>query len=136
MPQNRPLKWELRREIFPTEVAQEMVKKTLDYGLPYTEQFNDWEALYAETVRLEGQYPIRGPIIKYLMGKPEEAVAILEAELARIQAQTDPGTEHYRKLANSLAEICRTRKTKSETATEPAIPPTTPPPTAPTSTTP
>lgn len=106
MPQKRPLKWELRRERFPSKVAQEMVEKTLNHGLTYTEQFNNWEAIYAETERLEGQYPIRGPIIKYLMGKYEEAVTILEAELARIQIQTDPGTEHYRKLANALIDMC------------------------------
>lgn len=107
MPQKRPLKWELRRERFPTEVAQEMVEKTLNYGLTYTEQFNSWEAIYAENARLEVRPLIRGPIIKYLMGKPEEAVAILEAELARIQAQTDPGAEHYRKLANALIDMCK-----------------------------
>lgn len=106
MPQKRPLKWELRRERFPTEVAQEMVEKTLNYGLNYTEQINNWEAIYAETMRLEGQHPIRGPIIKYLMDKPEEAGAILGAESARIQAQTDPGTEYYRKVANALIGMC------------------------------
>lgn len=106
MPQKRPVKLELRRERFPTDVAQKMVENTLKYGLPYTEQFNSWEPIYAETMRLEGQYPIRGPIIKYLMGKPEAAVAIIEAEFARIQAQTDPGTEHYRMLGRTLIEMC------------------------------
>ena len=107
MPEKRPLKWELLRERFPTEVAQEMVEKALNYGLAYTEQFDSWEAIYVENARLESRPLIRGPIIKYLMGNPEEAVAILEAELAKIQTQTNPGAEHYRKLANALIDMCK-----------------------------
>ncbi len=107
MPRKSFLDWKFRRNQFPEKVAREMMEDTLKYGLPYLEQFDNWEAIYAETARLEARPRIRGPIIKYLMGKPEEAVAILEAELARIHTQTDPGMEHYRNRANALIDLCK-----------------------------
>lgn len=111
MPQKRPFTRELRRERFPEKVAREMVEDTLKYGLSYLGQFDNWETIYAETARLECRPLIRGPIIKYLMGKPEEAVAILEAELTRVHGQTDPGADHYRKLANALIDLCTVKPT-------------------------
>ncbi len=109
MPQERPITWELRREHFPEEVARDMVETTIKYGLPYMEQFKTWEAIYAEMTQRESHPFIRRPIIKYLMGQPDAAVAILEAELATFQGQHDPGAERYRELANKLMVLCQSK---------------------------
>lgn len=107
MPRKSFLDWKFSRERFPEEVAREIVENTLKYGLPYLEQFDNWEAIYTETVRLEARPRIRAPAIKYLMGQFDEAIAILEAELGRIKGQTDSGAQRYRKRANALIEMCK-----------------------------
>lgn len=107
MPQERPITWHFARDHFPEKAAHDMIDSTIRYGLPYTEQFKTWEAIYAEMTQRESHPFIRRPIIQYLMGRPEEAVALLNAELAGIEDQHNSGAEYYRGLANKLIVLCK-----------------------------
>lgn len=106
MPCTSYLAWEIPRDHFPEQIARSMVEATIQYGLPYLERLDNWEAIYAETARHRPDNTSHLAVMKYLMDQPEEAVRLLDAELIRLKDATYPATGDFRKFAAVLTALC------------------------------
>lgn len=114
MPQKRHITWELPREYFPEKVARDMIETTIKYGLPFMEQFDNWQRIYDGTERYgdSSKMPdLRLPIIKYLMGQPDESVRLVENELVKIRNKTGAAEDLYRKKVAALIALCKKGET-------------------------
>ena len=106
MPNGRPFTRKLSRtdNTALDGAIAEIANDCITYGLPYCERFSGLDIILREVKSQERQYPLRAPILLMTMGKSEAAIDQINAELMRVKAQADAGTDSYRKKATLLLD--------------------------------